>query len=63
MVSFINEHWDDYEVESICSQLPIAPPTIYDHRAKQQSPESRSERARRDDALCADIQRVYVEDI
>ena len=59
MVSFIDEHRDEYGVEPICSQLPIAPSTFYDHLAKQQDPERRSERARRDDALCIDIQRVH----
>ena len=59
MVSFIDEHRDEYGVEPICDQLPIAPSTFYDHQAKRDNPESRSDRARRDDALCIDIQRVF----
>jgi transposase InsO family protein len=59
MVSFIDEHRDEYGVEPICRQLPIAPSTFYDHHAKQNHPERRSERAQRDDTLCVDIQRVW----
>jgi putative transposase len=61
MVSFIDEHRDEYGVEPICDQLPIAPSTFYDHQAKRTGPERRSERAKRDDALCLDIQRVWEE--
>ena len=59
MVSFIDEHRDEYGVEPICRQLPIAPSTFYDHQAKRNDPERRSERVKRDDALCVDIQRVW----
>lgn len=61
MVSFIDDHRDEYGVEPICSQLPIAPSTFYDHQAKRNDPERRSDRAKRDDALCIDIQRVFEE--
>ena len=61
MVSFIDEHRDKYGVEPICDQLPIAPSTFYDHQAKRDDPERRSSRARRDDVLCIDIQRVFEE--
>jgi len=59
MVSFIDEHRDEYGVEPIFEQLPIAPSTFYDHQAKRIDPERRSDRAKRDDALCLDIQRVW----
>ena len=39
MVSFIDEHREKYGVEPICSQLPIAPSTFYDHQLKQRDPE------------------------
>jgi len=61
MVSFINDHREVYGVEPICSQLPIAPSTFYDHRIKQCDPEQRSDRARRDESLCPEIQRVWEE--
>jgi len=61
MVSFIDEHRDEYGVEPICDQLPIAPSTFYDHQDKRKHPERRSDRAKRDDALCSEIQRIWEE--
>ena len=61
MVSFIDEHRDEYGVEPICGQLPIAPSTFYDHQDKRNHPERRPDRAKRDDALCPEIQRVWEE--
>lgn len=61
MVSFVDEHRDEYGVEPICSQLPIAPSTFYDHQDKRNHPQRRSDRARRDDVLCPQIQRVWEE--
>jgi len=61
MVSFIDEHREVYGVEPICSQLPIAPSTFYDHQDKRDHPERRSNRAKRDEALCPEIQRVWEE--
>ncbi len=63
MVSFIDEHRDKYGVEPICRQLQIAPSTFYDHQAKREDPDKRSARAKRDDALCADVQRVFDENL
>ncbi len=61
MVSFIETHRDRYGVEPICAQLPIAPSTFYDQQAKRDDPDQRSARAKRDDVLCLDIQRVFEE--
>ncbi|MBU71012.1 MULTISPECIES: IS3 family transposase [Spongiibacter] len=61
MVSFIDEHRDSYGVEPICSQLPIAPSTFYDHKDKRNHPQRRSSRAKRDDALCSEVKRVWEE--
>jgi transposase InsO family protein len=63
MVSFIDEHRDKYGVEPICQQLQIAPSTFYDHQAKREAPEKRSGRAKRDDVLCVDVQRVFDENL
>ena len=61
MVSFIDEHRDEYGVEPICGVLPIAPSTYYEHRARRRSPEKRPARAKRDEELRAEIRRVWEE--
>jgi len=61
MVSFIDEHRDEYGVEPICEMLPIAPSTFYEHMARRANPELRSARAKRDDELCPEIQRIWKE--
>ena len=61
MIAFIDDHREAYGVEPICRVLPIAPSTYYEHVAKRANPERRSERARRDEALEADIRRVFAE--
>ncbi len=59
MVRFIDENRDRYGVEPICTQLPIAPSTYYEIKARQADPAKRPERTRRDEALCAEIRRVH----
>ena len=59
MVDYIDSNKEKYGVESICKVLPIAPSTYYDHKDKQRNPEKRSPRAKRDEQLKADIQRVW----
>jgi transposase InsO family protein len=61
MVSFIDAHRDDYGVESICRQLPIAPSTYYEHKAREADPERLPPRVRRDEALKPEIRRVWDE--
>ena len=61
MVTYIDEYKDRFGVEPICAILPIAPSTYYAHIAKQRDPERRSNRAKRDDALKPEIQRVWEE--
>jgi transposase InsO family protein len=61
MVSFINTHRDEYGVEPICRELPIAPSTYYEHRARQGDPARLSRRAQRDAMLRPDIRRVWEE--
>jgi transposase InsO family protein len=41
--------------------LPIAPSTYYAHIAKQRDPDRRSDRAKRDEQLKPEIQRVWNE--
>lgn len=61
MTAFIDEHRDAYGVEPICRQLEIAPSTYYDRRAKRADPDLRSNRSLRDEALCAEIRRIWEE--
>jgi uncharacterized membrane protein len=37
MIAFIDAHRDEYGVESICAQLPIAPSTYYEQAARERS--------------------------
>jgi transposase InsO family protein len=61
MVSLINAHRAEYGVESICMQLPIAPSTYYEHKAREADPERLPPRAQRDRALKPEIRRVWDE--
>jgi len=61
MVGFIEAHRDAHGVEPICTELPIAPSTYYDHLAKRADPARLSDRARRDAALRPEIQRMFEE--
>jgi len=59
MVAFIDQHKDEYGVEPMCSVLPIAPSTYYEHTRRRRQPERRPARQRRDDELQLEIRRVY----
>lgn len=63
MVSFIDEHREAYGVEPICRQLPIAPSTYYEMKARQRDPSRLPERARRDAVLKPEAQRVHQENL
>lgn len=52
---------DEHGVGPVCHELDIAPSTYYRHQQHRQHPVLRSQRARRDDLLKAEIQRVYDE--
>ena len=58
---FIDTHRADYGVEPICSELPIAPSTYYECKAREADPTRLPKRAQRDMALSVDIQRVFDE--
>ena len=51
MVAFIDEQRDVGGVEPICEQLPIAPSTYYEHKARGADPDRLPDRARRDQFL------------
>ena len=61
MVSFIDACRTEYGVESICTQLPIAPSTYYEHKARDANPERLPPRARHDQVLSEEIRRVWEE--
>ena len=61
MIAFIDEHRAVYGVEPICRVLPIAPSTSHEHAAKRRDPARRSERAKRDEVLKVEVQRVFDE--
>jgi transposase InsO family protein len=61
MVAFVDTHRETYGVESICSQLPIAPSTYYEHAARRKDPERLPARAKRDAMLREHIDRVWGE--
>lgn len=61
MVSFIDDHRDEFRVEPICRVLPIAPSTYYSFKACERDPSRRSKRVIQDDVLREEIRRVYEE--
>jgi putative transposase len=61
MVDFIDVHRDVYGVEPICAELPIAPSTYYEHKARQTDPSRVPARVQRDGELGIEIRRVWDE--
>lgn len=60
-MDFIDQYRDEYGVESICRQLPIAPSTYYRFKDLQSHPIKRAARIQRDEILELEIQRVWEE--
>ena len=58
-MTFIDQHRDLYGVEPICKVLSIASSTYYRHKELEPHPERRCERAKRDEQLVPEIQRVW----
>ncbi|WP_339652141.1 IS3 family transposase [Halopseudomonas pelagia] len=56
---FVDEYRDRYGVESICRVVQIAPSGYYRHAARARQPALRSMRARQDELLSSEIQRVW----
>jgi putative transposase len=57
--TYIDRYRDAYGVEPICRVLQLAPSCYWRHAARLRNPALRSTRAHRDEALVADIQRVW----
>jgi putative transposase len=58
-MKFIDQHRDTHGVEPICKVLQIAPSGYRRHAAHQRNPDLRCSRARLDDTLKPQIQRVW----
>ena len=61
MIACIDALRETYGVESICSQLPIAPSTYWRHKGQHADPTRRSARAQRDEILKVEVARVWHE--
>ena len=61
MIRYIDDYRGQFGVEPICKVLPIAPATYYEHKALECNPERRSDRAKRDERLMPEIERVWKE--
>jgi putative transposase len=61
MFRYIEEHKDRFGVEPICNELPIAPSTYYELKARERDPAKLPARQKRDAELCPQIQRVWHE--
>ena len=60
-MSFIDENRAEHGVEPICSELPIAPSTYYEQKARHDDPDREPERVKRDRQLREEIGRVHHE--
>ena len=61
MTLFIDAHRDEYGVEPICRELPIAPSTYYEGKAREADRSRLPPRSRRDAELREHIGRVWEE--
>jgi putative transposase len=59
MVTFVDQHRGKLGVEPICAEMPIAPSTYYEHKAREANPERLPARYIRDAVLEVEIRRVW----
>ncbi|MBD3650782.1 MAG: IS3 family transposase [Alcanivorax sp.] len=57
--AYIDQHRDTYGVEPICRVLRVAPSAYWRHAVRQRHPERRSDRAKRDERLIPEIERIW----
>jgi len=62
-VSFIDENRAEHGVEPICCELPIAPSTYYEQKARDCDPDRLPPRLQRDACLREEIARVHSENL
>ena len=63
MIAFIDEQRTLHGVEPLCRQLPIAPSTYYEHKAREREPGRHPARYQRDQWLKPEVQRVWDENM
>ena len=63
MIAFIDAHKDQYGIEPMCKQLPMAVSTYYAHKDRESDPDKESNRSIRDRHLKPEIQRVWDENM
>lgn len=63
MVRYIDDHKDRFGVEPMCKELPIAPSTYYEHKARERDPARLPARHHSDQALKPEITRVWNENL
>jgi len=63
MIAFIDEQRVLHGVEPLCRQLPIAPSTYYEHKAREREPDRHTARYQRDQWLKPEVQRVWDENM
>jgi putative transposase len=61
--AFIDEHRGAHGVEPICRVMQIAPSTYWLHAQRRAQPEPRPERAKRDDVVACEVERVWQENM
>ncbi|OAG27896.1 transposase [Thermodesulfatator autotrophicus] len=61
MVAFIDRYRKSYGVGPICRVLPIAPSTYYEWKRREKDPSRLSARARRDEEISCEIERIWEE--
>jgi len=61
MVRYIDDHKNRFGVEPICQELPIAPSTYYEQKARDRDPDRRPAGYHQDEALKPEIRRVWHE--
>ena len=59
MISFVDSHRQEFGVEPICAELPIAPSTYYEHKRREADPGRIAARSGRDSELRLQIRRVW----
>lgn len=59
MVDFIDDHKNNYGIESICRVLPIAPSTYHRAKDRERCPEKRSLRSQHDEFYISEIIRIW----
>ena len=59
MNAYIDQHLETYGVEPICKVLQIAPSCYWRHAAQMHEPALRCDRAKHDDELIPQVQRIW----